>query len=138
MRFLRDAEGRFIRIDRVCEAQPDQPGFLKLRLDSGDQRQVTVREWDRVTELLESHIVPAAPGTVQLFDVKGEGRRWIVKQPVIAWAVQHNGIAAAITSTGIIRGNDIYPAIQNPNGSVEDALGLYESYEHWLAAIAVE
>ena len=138
MNFLKDSQGCFIRIDRVCEAQPDRPGYLKLLMDTGEQRQATIREWDRAIERSQTQVVPAAPGTVQLFGLRAKGQNWIVKQPVIAWCVDRCGTAAAITSAGSISGDDVYPAIQNPDGSVEDAVGLYETYEQWLATIGVD
>jgi hypothetical protein len=70
--------------------------------------------------------------------VRGCGKRWIVRQPVIGWAIGGRGVPDAITSTGVFRVDDNCPAFLNPDGTVEDALGHYDSYEQWLAQVDFE
>jgi hypothetical protein len=138
MTFLRTSDGCFVRLDRVREASPRSSRQVIVTMESGAELKVEPSEWERARWASEHHVVAAAPGTALLFPVRGCDRRWVVRQPVIGWAIGGRGFVDAITSTGVFRVEDNCPAFRNPDGTVEDALGHYDSYEDWLAQLDFE
>jgi len=138
MPFLKTEAGSFVCLDLVREARPSSSRQMIVKMESGAELKVENHEWERARWASEHHVVSAAPGTVLLFPVRGCDRRWVVRQPVIGWAIGGCGFVDAITSTGVFRVQDNCPAFRNPDGTVEDALGHYDSYEHWLAQVDFE
>lgn len=135
MIFLKACDGMFVRLDQVREARPAAARRMTLAMENGRELSVPDSEWQNARWAAEQHVVAAAPGTNLLYYVRGCDQPWIVRQPVLAWAVGPGGFPEAITSTGVFRSQEILPAIQNPDGSVEDELGLYASYDEWLADV---
>ena len=138
MSFLKTTTGAYVGLADVREARPGGTGEMLLRVETGAEYRVAAHEWDRARWAADHHVVPAAPGTMLLLPVLGCDRRWIVRQPVIAWAIAGRGWPEPITSTGVFRVEDNCPAFLHPCGVVEDALGHYASYEQWAAQLDEE
>ena len=132
MSFVRTSEGGFVRFDYIREVKPKDRSTVTLILETGHERKASKHHWADAAWLAEHRIIPAAPGTMLLDYVQGSDRPWIIRQPVIAWGVGASGFVIPITSDGVYKRDDSCPAILNPDGTVEDALGYYESYAQWL------
>jgi len=136
--FLKTDEGAFVALSDVREARPNSKMQIAVKMRSGEERTVSRAEWDEAYLHARTHVVPATQGTVLLHAVRDGKKDWIVRQPVLAWRVSVDGTADAITTTGAVRMADSCPAFQMPDGTVEDILGFYDSYEDWLAAVRAD
>lgn len=138
MNFVRTSDGGFVRFDCIREVKPKDRASVILILETGHERAASQHDWADAAWLAEHRVIPAAAGTLLLHHVQGYDRPWIIRQPVIAWGVGPSGFVDPITSNGRYTREDSCPAILNPDGTVEDALGHYESYAEWLTLGFVE
>ena len=134
MTFVKVYPESFIRIDKVSEVRKC-PGDhrVTLRTDCGGERWAKKVDWDRAREEAASHIVPAMPGTFHVFYCKrDEDEIDVVREPVIAWLVNTDGIVP-MTLFKIFNAPDDDPAIEFPDGTVHTILGIYQSIATWAA-----
>jgi hypothetical protein len=82
--------------------------------------------------LVNSKVLPAAPGTFRLFACKGdEDRIDVSRDPVVAWLAAPDSLAP-ITMTRTFDGDHDDPAIEFADGTVHTTEGIYQSAGAWM------
>jgi hypothetical protein len=133
-----DPAAEWIALDTVETAFRLSDELVELKLRKGDERVCRLRDWLSAIAQSSRHLVPAESGTFLLHFGRSNGRVWTAREPVIAWAIDGSGPLVPVTGMGLFSSETLAPSIQYPDGTVQDVLGLFESFDAWLEDIAAD
>lgn len=133
MTFIKKDDGVYLRLDEVVQASPESSQVMLLKMSDGTLHKVRTPIWEDALWSSRDKVVPAEPGTYMLcYGWTAEGKLWGARQAVLAWSIRPSGMVDPVTSLGIPKSETDCPAYLFPDGRVEDALGLFESYDQWF------
>lgn len=138
MTFIRTFDDEFVRLSEVRRVREQSTHVAQLVMADGEVKECSNSAWTAARISAGRRFFPALPGTFLLHYGRSEGRVWVAREPILAWAVAECGVVDPVATSGIYRSETCSPACLHADGTVHDALGLYETYEAWLADVQAD
>ena len=138
MTFIRTLDDEFVRVGDVRSVKVLSIHVVLLTLENGDTKRCNQAAWTDAHDRDGRKFFPALAGSFLLHYGRTEGRVWVAREPILAWAVSQTGCVEPVSTSGVFRSDKSYRACLHPDGTVHDGMGLYETYDAWIAEVLAD